>query len=193
MEVERMDWLKELLKKTGIEEAKVDEIVGNINKELPKYFMPKDKYNEVNEAKKQLESDIKERDKQLKDLGDKVKGNEELEKQIKELQETNKKAKEEYESKIKNVTLDNAIKLALKDNKAKYDDLLMTKFDREKLTIKEDGSIDGLDEQIKFLKEGYKDLFEQPLGGFSPDNSGDSDDSNGFKQVADTIRQNLGF
>lgn len=95
-----MDWLKELLKKAGIEEAKVDEIVGNINKELPKYFMPKDKYNEVNEAKKQLESDIKERDKQLKDLGDKVKGNEELEKQIKELQETNKKVAGDYEVKI---------------------------------------------------------------------------------------------
>lgn len=188
-----MDWLKELLKKAGIEESKVDEIVGNINKEMPKYFIPKDKFNEVNEAKKQLESDIKERDKQLKDLGDKVKGNEELEKQIKELQETNKKAKEEYEVKIKNVTLDNAIKLALKDNKAKYDDLLMSKFDRDKLKIKDDGSVEGLDEQIKSLKEGYKDLFEQPLGGQTPNNSGDNPDGGELKQVADTIRQNLGF
>lgn len=188
-----MDWLKELLKKAGIEEPKVDGVIGDISKELPKYFIPKDKFNEINEAKKQLEADIKERDEQLKGLGDKVKGNEELEKQIEELQETNKKAKEEYETKIKNVTLDNAIRLALKDNRAKYDDLLMSKFDREKLTVKDDGTIEGLEDQIKSLKEGYKDLFEQPLKGQTPDNKGDNPDGDELKQVAKTIEQNLGF
>lgn len=188
-----MDWLKELLKKAGIEETKIDAVVANITKEWPKYFMPKDKYNEVSEAKKQLEADIKERDKQLKDLGDKVKGNEELDKQIKDLQETNKKAAGDYEAKIKNITLDNAIKLALKDNKAKYDDLLMSKFDREKLKIKDDGSVEGLDEQIKSLKEGYKDLFEQSLGGWSPDNKGDSSAPAGVEQITRTIQQNLGL
>ena len=169
-----MDWLKELLKNVGIEDTKVDEIVGDINKQIPKYLIPKDKYNEVSEAKKQLESDIKERDKQLKDLGDKVKGNEELEKQIKDLQETNKKAAGDYETKIKNITLDNAIKLKLKDSKAKYEDILMGKFDREKLNIKEDGTIEGLDEQFNSIKEGYKDLFEQPITGNTPNNNGGS-------------------
>lgn len=188
-----MDWLKELLKKAGLEETKIDGVVGNINKELPKYFIPKDKYNEVSEAKKQLETDINERDKQLKDLGDKVKGNEELEKQIKELQETNKKAAGDYEAKIKNITLDNAVKLWLKENKAKYEDLLMGKFDREKLTVNEDGAVIGLDEQGKTIKEGYKDLFEQPLGGHTPNNSGDNPGGGELQQVADTIRQNLGF
>lgn len=188
-----MDWLKELLKKAGIDESKIDGIVGDISKEIPKYFMPKDKYNEVSEAKKQLETDIKERDKQLKDLGEKAKGNEDLEKQIKELQETNKKATGDYEVKIKNITLDNAIKLALKDNKAKYDDLLMSKFDREKLKIKEDGTVEGLDEQIKSLKEGYKDLFEQPLGGISPNDKGDSSAPAGVDQITKTIQQNLGL
>jgi hypothetical protein len=62
----------------------------------------------------------------------------------------------------------------------------MSKFDREKLTIKEDGSIEGLADQIKSLKEGYKDLFEQPLSGRSPNNTGRSDDSNGLDKVADT-------
>nr|DAR08318.1 MAG TPA: minor structural protein [Caudoviricetes sp.] len=170
-----MDWLKEILKNAGIEDTKIDEIVGNINKEIPKYLIPKDKYNEVSEAKKQLETDIKERDKQLKDLGGKAKGNEDLEKQIKELQETNAKAKEDYETKINNLTLDNAIKLTLKDNKAKYQDLLMSKFDRESLKIKKDGSIEGLEDQVKSIKENYKDLFEQPLSGQSPNNTGDSD------------------
>ena len=188
-----MDWIKELLKKAGIEEAKTDEIVGEINKELPKHFIPKDKYNEVAEAKKQLEADIKERDKQLKDLGEKVKGNDELEKQIKELQEANKKAVEDYEAKIKNMALDNAIKLALKEHKAKYEELLLGKFDRDKLAIKEDGAIEGLEEQIKAMKEGYKDLFEQPLSGQTPNNTGDNPSGGELQQVAATIRQNLGF
>nr|PZN07633.1 MAG: hypothetical protein DIU64_12020 [Caldicoprobacter oshimai] len=188
-----MDWIKEILKNAGIEEAKIDEIVGVISKELPKHFIPKDKYNEVAEAKKQLEANLTERDKQLKELAEKVKGNEELEKQIKDLQEANKKAKEEYEAKIKNITLDNAIKLALKEHKAKYEDLLVGKFDKSKLTIKEDGTVEGLEEQIKALKENYKDLFEQPLKGFSPNNTGDNPSGGEIQQVTNIIRQNLGL
>ena len=42
-----MDWLKELLKKAGVEEAKLDGVIADIGKELPKRFIPKDKYNEV--------------------------------------------------------------------------------------------------------------------------------------------------
>ncbi|MBS4535827.1 phage scaffolding protein [Clostridium sp. D2Q-14] len=186
-----MEWLKNSLKKAGIEESKVDEIVTSVNKEVPKYFMPKDKYNEVSEAKKQLESDIKERDKQLKDLGGKVKGNEDLEKQIKELQVTNKKAADDYESKIRNITLDNSIKMWLKDNNAKYEDLLSTKFDREKLTIADDGSINGLEEQGNSIKEGYKDLFTQAISGNSPNDTGDS--PGGMDQIEATIKQNLGY
>ena len=60
-----MDWLKELLKKAGIEEGKLEGTIADINKELPKYFIPKDKYNEAAEAKKKLEADLQARDAQL--------------------------------------------------------------------------------------------------------------------------------
>ena len=50
----------------------------------------------------------------------------------------------------------------------------MSKFDREKLKVKDDGSIEGLEDQFKSVKEGYKDLFEQPLGGQTPNNTGGS-------------------
>lgn len=187
-----MDWLKEILENAGVE--KVDEVLKSIKTELPKHFIPKEKFNEVNEAKKQLENDIKTRDKQLKELADKVKGNEELEQKIKDLQEANKKAKADYEAKIKNITLDNAIKLALKDSKAKYEDLLMSKFDREKLKIKEDGTIEGLEEQLKTIKETYKDLFEQPISGITPNNKGTSpDNTSDLDQITKTIQENLGL
>ncbi|SCL85080.1 phage scaffolding protein [Sporanaerobacter sp. PP17-6a] len=163
-----MDWLKELLKKAGIDESKIDGIVGDMNKEMPKYLIPKDKYNEVSEAKKQLENDIKERDKQLKDLEGEVKGNEELEKTIKVLQETNKTTKEQYEAKLKDMTINAAIQSKLTDTK--YPDLLTTKFDKTKLAVNTDGSVTGIDEQLTAIKEQYKDLFMPVIEGREPYN-----------------------
>ena len=89
-----MDWLRELLNKAGIEEGKLDGLIADISKELPKRFIPKDKYNEVAEAKKKLETDIQERDKQLEELKKASGTSEELKKQIEQLQADNKKASE---------------------------------------------------------------------------------------------------
>lgn len=183
---------KEKLFELGLNEEQAEKVLA-MHKEALTGFIPKARFDEVNETKKELEQQLKERDKQLKELGEKVKGNEELSKQIQELQESNKKAVADYEAKIKNITLDNAIRLALKEHKAKYEDLLLGKFDRDKLTIKEDGTVGGLEEQIKALKEGYKDLFEQPLSGQTPNNAGDSPTDGKMQQIAETIRQNLGF
>lgn len=183
---------KEQLMEMGLSEELAEKVLAAHKEEL-KGYIPKARFDEVNDAKKELENQLKDRDKQLKDLQDKVKGNEELEKTIKELQENNKKAIADYEAKIKNITLDNAIKLALKEHKAKYEELLLSKFDREKLAIKEDGTIEGLEEQIKALKESYKDLFEQPLSGHTPNNTGDNPSGGESQQIANIIRQNLGF
>lgn len=53
-----MDWLKEVLKNTGIDEEKLEGIVTEIGKELAKRFIPKDKYNEVAQTKQRLEADL---------------------------------------------------------------------------------------------------------------------------------------
>ncbi|MDT8715444.1 phage scaffolding protein [Clostridium sp. 19966] len=166
-----MEWLKKLLEKHGAGAELMTAIMADTQ---DTNYIPKERFDEVNNQLKDLKTQIADRDKQLKDLGEKAKGNEDLSKQILELQETNKKAKAEYEDKLKNITLDNAIRLRLKDSKAKYDDLLMSKFDREKLKVKDDGSIEGLDEQLSTIKDGYKDLFEQPLSGREPNNTGGS-------------------
>ena len=169
-----MDFEKMLIE-AGIEAEKAKEIAGKLNSEIPKSFMPKDKFNEVNDQVKDLKTQISDRDKQLKDLGEKAKGNEDLTKQITDLQAANKKAIEESDLKIKNITMDNAIKLKLKDSNAKYEDLLLGKVDKSKLIVADDGSITGLDEQIKTLQAGYKDLFGEtvpPGGGGNPAGGG---------------------
>ncbi|MGE4274100.1 MAG: phage scaffolding protein [Desulfitobacterium sp.] len=161
---------KEQLIALGLSEELAKKAADASSEEL-KGFIPKARFDEVNESKKQLETDIKERDKQLKELGDKAKGNEELEKTIKDLQETNKTTKDQYEGKIKDMTINAAIQAKLTDTK--YPDLLVTKFDKSKLSLASDGTVVGVDEQLTTIKEQYKDLFVPVVKGKGdPNNSG---------------------
>ena len=160
---------KEQLLEMGLTEEQVDKVLAAQKEEL-KGYIPKARFDEVNNAKKDLENQLNDRDKQLKDLQGKVKGNEELEKTIKELQEANKATKEQYEDKIRDITITAAIQSKLTD--AKYPDLLLTKFDRSKLSIAEDGTVLGVDEQLAVLKEQYKDLFKPDVKGKEPINIG---------------------
>lgn len=154
-----MDWLKELLKKAEVEETKVDQIVGDINKALPEHFVPKARYNEVAEAKKKLESDIAQRDKQLEELSKAAGASEELKKQIEQLQAENKAAAEKYAAEIKDLQIKSAIKSAI-SGKVHDEDLVLSLFDREKLVIDGDKVV-GLEEQLKTLQESKAFLFKQ--------------------------------
>ncbi|HHU82572.1 MAG TPA: hypothetical protein GXZ26_06175, partial [Firmicutes bacterium] len=156
-----MDWLKELLKKAGIEEGKLEGTIADINKELPKYFIPKDKYNEAAEAKKKLEADIQERDKQLEQLKNAAGNSEELKAQIEQLQAENQKAAEEWQAKMAQMQLDFAIEKALTTAKAKNAKAVKALLDMEK--VKLDGEqLLGLDEQLKELQKSDAYLFGEP-------------------------------
>ncbi len=153
-----MDWLKELLKKAGIEEEKIDSTIADINKELPKHFIPKDKYNEVAEAKKKLETDIAERDKQLEQLKNAAGNSEELKAQIEQLQAENQKAAEEWQAKMAQMQLDFAIDKALTAAKAKNAKAVKALLDMEKVKLDGDKLL-GLDDQLKAIKESDAYLF----------------------------------
>lgn len=136
-------------------------------------WLPRDKFNEVTEAKKQLETDLKERDKQLKDLGEKAKGNEELTKQIQELQEANKKAGEDYAAKLRQLQFDHVLDAALTGAKVKNNKAIRALLKIE--AIKLDGeNLTGLTDQLEALKKSDAYLFEQALGGATPPNGGGS-------------------
>ena len=153
-----MDWLKELLKKAGIPEDKLDSTITDINKELPKHFIPKDKYNEAAEAKKKLEADLQARDAQLEELKKAAGTSEELKAQIEQLQADNKKATEEWEAKMAKMQLDFAIERALAAAKAKNAKAVKALLDLEK--VKLDGEqLLGLDDQLKELQKSDAYLF----------------------------------
>ncbi len=153
-----MDWLKEILKKAGIEEAKVDGVIGDINKELPKRFIPKDKYNEVAEAKKKLEADIQERDNQLEQLKNAAGNSEELKAQIEQLQAENQKAAEEWQAKMAQMQLDFALERALTTARAKNPKAVKALLDMEKVKLDGDQLL-GLDDQLKALQQSDPYLF----------------------------------
>lgn len=66
-----------------------------------KSYIPKTRFDEINDQKKKLELDVKERDKQLDDLKKSAGDNEELKKQIETLQKDNKEKDDKYDADMK--------------------------------------------------------------------------------------------
>lgn len=124
-----------------------------------KGFIPKVRFDEVNNSKKQLETDIKTRDKQLEAL--KKVDAAGLQAEIDRLQSENKSTKEKFETDLKKIQIDNAVEKALIGAKAKNIKAVKALLDLENAEL--DGEIiKGLDDQLKKLQEGEdsKFLFE---------------------------------
>lgn len=126
-------------------------------------YIPKAKFdeklNEVKEYKKQIE----ERDQQLKDLGAKAKGHEELAAKIEELKAQNETTKQEYEQKIQQQAFDHALSSALTGAKVKNSKAVRALLDTEKIKLDGD-TLKGLDEQLNQLKESDSYLFDSDEG-----------------------------
>lgn len=154
-----MDWLKKLIEKhTKDGVLDVEALNKEIAIEFPKHAVPKETYNALAETKVKLEDDIKARDIQLEDL--KKVDAAGLQAEIIRLQGENKTAKETYETELKDITLTNAIKLAIA-GKVHDESIVSGLVDKSKLIIGDDEKIVGLDEQINSLKEGKAFLFKE--------------------------------
>lgn len=152
---------KEDLLKLGLTEEQAEKVL-SANAEQLKGFIPKARFDEVNNAKKQTEKDLSERDKQLETLKNSTGDVETLKNTIKQLQDENKASKEQYEANISKIKLDNAIDNALGNAKAKNSRAVRALLDMEKIKFEND-NLSGLDEQLKALKEAEdsKFLFEE--------------------------------
>lgn len=111
-------------------------------------YVAKDQFDQVSGQAAEL-------NKQLDELKKAVKGNDELTKTIEDLQKKNT----DWEAKFKDGMLVNAVKLAaIKANARDAGDVLSL-IDKGKLTLKDDNSVDGLDDQLKALKDTKAYLF----------------------------------
>lgn len=151
--------IKELLEKIGVTEN-LDSAEKEVKSFLDGAYVPKSRFNEVNEEKNTLKNTVADRDKQLEDLKKASGDAEGLKNQIAQLQADNKKAKEEAEAKLKDLQFSNAIKLAIVET-AQDVDIVSGLFDKTKLILGADGKVTGLDEQLKALEKDKPFLFKQ--------------------------------
>ena len=180
-----MEWILKLIEKhTKDGVLNQEALMKDINKEFPKNAVPKETYNTLSETKKKLEKDIADRDEQLEDL--KKVDAEGLKAKIETLQSENKTSKEKYEKELKDLQLTNAIKLSIA-GKVHDEELVAGLFDKEKLILQDDGTVTGLDDQLKNIQENKAFLFKEE----GPEGTGGSL-GNGSKGNQDPPADNLG-
>ena len=196
---------EDLMKIEGMTEA-IAEAVAKASAEELKEFIPKTRFDEVNEAKKNAEELVKARDKQLEDVKKSTGDNEELKKQIEELQETNKAAKAEYEANIKRVQRENTDTLLLAELGAKNAKAVIALLDAVDDKLEGDDYKAARLAQIKEIQKSDSYLFEtkaephqnKPTGA-TPANSGshtpgaitkEQFDRMGYKQRVELFNNN---
>lgn len=152
---------KEKLMEIGLTE----EQAGAVLQELYSNYVAKAQLDEAGQTVKALKADLLKRQQELSELqkADAPALKQELEK----LQKENKAIKEEYEEKLRDLAMTDAIKLSI-TGKAQDADLVAGLFDKAKLTVNGDGGIDGLEEQLKALQESKPFLFKTSQTGYTP-------------------------
>lgn len=133
-----------------------------------KDFIPLSKFNDVNNVKKELETQLKQRDDQLVELQKSVKGNEDLVKQIEALQQTNEKTKTDYEAQLLKLQKDHALDNVLNGAGAKNKDALRGMLGDLNAFEFKDGKHVGLEEKVAQIKKDNGWLFESQV----PDSAG---------------------
>lgn len=126
-----------------------------------KTYIPKSRFDEVNTEKKKLETAVAERDTQLETIKNSTGDVEAMKKQITDLQTDNKTKDETHAAEIKQLKVESAISTALTGAKARNEKAVkaLLELDLEKIEFGDDGSVKGLDDQIKKLTESEDTKF----------------------------------
>ena len=135
-------------------------------------YVPKDRFDQVNQQSKDYKEQVSERDRQIESLKNEFKDVDGLKGKIEQLTRDNAKQKEDYENQIKTINFNNALKASLSSYNCKDEDYLMSKIDRNSITLNSDGTILGLKEQVEAFKKGHEYLFEKEIKGTGSFNTG---------------------
>lgn len=174
---------RKFLENLGLEKDVIDEIMSQNGKDIEN---AKGDITSVTSERDSLKKDVEERDKQIETLKKSAGDNEDLKKQIEALQAENKATK-------LNSAIEKALTAANARNVTAVKALLK---DLDKAELSDDGSVKGLDEQIKALQkdEGTKFLFnvqekskKPSISGMTPSEGGD-DKPNGKVSQKDFAR-----
>lgn len=158
---------KQELMELGLNEEAADRVL--------KEHVPYDRFRQVNDDKKALEGQLKERDQAIESLNTQLKAGEDAAASIAQLQEQLK----QKDAAALALRKDAAIQVALTQAKAKNAKAALALLDAEKLELQEDGSVKGLKEALEGLQKSDGYLFDsgEPAklagsGGFNPPPAG---------------------
>lgn len=176
-----MNWLKELLEKDNKLELYTD-IKAGIEKEFTQYI-PKERFNEVNQEKKLYKDQLKEYEEKANLLESQVSALEADKGPLTEQIQLLKQTITENESKFQELTtkhtkelhtvkLNHLINESLTREQAKNPKTIHALLDYSTINLDEHGTLTGLQEQLSKLKETDSYLFETKLQGNSPDYKG---------------------
>lgn len=152
---------KEEFVKLGLDEEIAKKCEAASTEEL-KAYIPKARFDEVNNEKKKLELDIRDRDGQLETLKNSTGDFDSMKKQIETLQADNKKKDEDHAAEIKQLKVNAAVESAITGAKGKNAKAIKALLNLENVELADDGTIKGLSEQLEALvkAEDSKFLFD---------------------------------
>lgn len=148
---------KEKLMEWGLTEEQANKVMEGLNGS----FVTKARFNEVNEELKTAKATITDRDTQLETLKQSGADAAALQQQITQLQADNAQKDKDHAAELKALKIANAVDMALTTAKAKNNTAvraLMAEF-IAKADITEDGTVKGLDSEIKKLVDGKDTAF----------------------------------
>lgn len=181
-----MEWLKKILEEKGleVEEGLMDEV----KKEIPKHFIPKNVYNEKAAKVKELEGELDTTKKEFQETIDKLPTLEEkgdLEKKLQDIKTDFEDFKSKAEERVLNVKKRQAVERGLREAEANPDaiDLLLDRFDYEKLEIGEEGNIKDWENHLNPIKESKKSLFSETKITGNETEKGDNPEQNTYADM----------
>lgn len=150
--------MKEKLIKLGLDESMADLVVNNFGKLIDGEYIPKERFNEVNNQLKTANETIKERDDQLSKVKNDASVSEELKAKLEEQEKANKLQAKQHQEAILKERKTNAIKLELV-GKVHNADIAMSQLNMDSINISDDGKVTGLTEQVDSLRKSDGYLF----------------------------------
>ncbi|OTA75222.1 hypothetical protein BHL79_05605 [Limosilactobacillus reuteri] len=174
---------REELKEHGLSEEQINFVMAQNGKDVNAL---NDKINGLTSERDGLQKQIDDRDEQLTTLKKSAKDNEELQSQIKQLQDENKTAKQNYQDQLAKQNKSFKIEGALRDAKAKNIKTVLPLIDTEKVSVNDDGTLNGLSEQLDNIKQDNGFLFGEENKTPRVEIKNDFQDGNN-KNTSDTI------
>ena len=190
---------KEEFVKLGIDEETAKKCEAASQEEL-KGFIPKTRFDEVNNEKKKLELDLRDRDGQLETLKNSTGDVEAMKQQIATLQADNKAKDEAHAAEIKKMKVDAAVEAALTSSGAINAKAVVPFLkDLDKAELADDGTVKGLAEQIEALTKAddTKFLFtakkQTKVKGAKPGESGNEEGDHGVDTSKMTYSEMMAY